>query len=89
MGRITIRETSADLPHFPSGIEFTQVSALAPNGGLLSHFELRDSSMRTLDLKDLRLLNGKVNSVRTEATGMRRVNVQSVAFTRCELSSLQ
>ena len=89
MSRITIRETSADLPLLPSGMEVTQVSALDPHGGLLSHFELRDRSMRTVDLKDLRLLDGKVNSVRTEATVMRGVDVQSVVFTRCELSSLQ
>jgi uncharacterized protein YjbI with pentapeptide repeats len=89
MGRITIRETSADLPLFPEEMELTQVSSLGPNGGLVSHFELRHISMRTLELINLRLLDGKINSVRTEATSMRSLNVQSVAFTDCDLSSLK
>lgn len=89
MERITIRGTSADLPLFLEEAELTQVSSLDPIGGLVSRFELDDINMRTLDVKDVGLLDGKIHSVRAESAIMRGVNVRSVEFTRCELSSLR
>ena len=45
--------------------------------------------MRALDIKDVKLLEGRINSVRAETVSVKRVNVQSVEFTHCDLSSLR
>lgn len=89
MDRLTIRETSSDLPHFPEESELARVTSLDPAGGLVSQFEFGDISVRAMEVKDVRILNGRVNSLRAETASMKGVNVASVDFTRCELGSLR
>ena len=86
MSQITIRGTSAKVPVLPEEAELTRVSSLG-SGGLLSGFEFGDASMRALDVRDVRLLDGKVHGVRAEAAGITGAHVQSVEFSRCELGS--
>jgi uncharacterized protein YjbI with pentapeptide repeats len=86
MSKITIRGTSVTLPVLPEGAELTRVPSLA-SGGIFSGFEFGDASMRALDVRDVRLLDGKVHAVRAEAVSIMGARVQSVEFSRCELGS--
>lgn len=89
MGQITIRGTSADLPLFEEEADLGPVSSLGPAGGSVSGFEFGGASVRALDVKDVRLLDGKIHSVWAEAASMTEVHIRSVEFTRCELGSLR
>jgi uncharacterized protein YjbI with pentapeptide repeats len=87
--QLTIRGTSADLPAFDEEADLEPVSSLSPAGGSVSGFEFSGPSVRALDVKDVRLLDGKIRSVRAERAGMTGVDVHSVEFTRCELGSMR
>lgn len=89
MGRITIRETSAELPAFDEEADLERVSSLGPAGALVSHFEFGATMVRALDVKDVRLLGGKIRSVRSERAGLTRLRADSVEFSGCELGSLR
>jgi uncharacterized protein YjbI with pentapeptide repeats len=89
MGQITIRRTSVNLPLFLEEAELTRVSSLGSGGGLVSGFEFADVSTRALDVRDVRLLDGKIHAVRAEAASMTGARLQSVEFTRCDLGSLR
>jgi uncharacterized protein YjbI with pentapeptide repeats len=88
VGQITIRGTSADLPAFGE-MELRPVSSLGLAGGLVSGFEFGGASVHALDVQDVRLLDGKIGSVRAEATSMAGARVGSVEFTGCDLGSLR
>jgi len=89
VGQITIRGTSADLPVFNENADLKRVSSLGPPGALVSSFEFGGSMVRALDVKDVRLLDGKILSVRSEQAIMTKVHARSVEFTGCELGSLR
>jgi uncharacterized protein YjbI with pentapeptide repeats len=89
VGLITIRGTSADLPVFNEEADLERVSSLGPAGALVSSFEFGGTKMRALDVKDVRLLDGKIRSVRSERASMTKVHIRSVEFTACELGSLR
>jgi uncharacterized protein YjbI with pentapeptide repeats len=89
MERITIRDTSSDLPVFPEDMELTQLSSLVPSAGRLSRFSLADLRMRALDLQDATLQDGKVHSVQAENASMKRVSARSLQFTECNIGMLR
>jgi uncharacterized protein YjbI with pentapeptide repeats len=89
MSQITIRETSADLPVFNEEADLERMSSLGPAGASVSGFEFGGTMVRALDVKDVRLLDGKILSVRCERASMTKVHVRSVQFTACELGSLR
>ena len=59
VGQITIRGTSAELPVFDE-VDLEPVSSLGTAGGSVSGFEFGRASVRALDVKDVRLLNGRI-----------------------------
>jgi uncharacterized protein YjbI with pentapeptide repeats len=89
MSEITIRGASAKLPVFPPEAELTPVSSLGSGSGLVSCFEFADASLRSLDVAKVRLLDGKVRSVRAEAATVTSAHLNSVEFTRCELGAVR
>jgi len=89
MGQITIRGTSADIPVFSEEADLERVSSLGQAGALVSSFEFGGTMVRALDVQDVRLLDGKILSVRSERASMTKVHVRSVEFTACEFGSLR
>jgi uncharacterized protein YjbI with pentapeptide repeats len=87
--QITIRGTTAGLPAFPADMELSRLSSLGRIDGQLSRFSLDGLSLRTLDLQDIELHEGKVNSVDTERTIVRRVSARSIHFTGSNLGMLR
>jgi uncharacterized protein YjbI with pentapeptide repeats len=85
MERITIRDTSADLPSFPEDMELDQLSSLGRVTDLLSRFSLDDLSMRALDAQDVGLYEGKIHSVHAESASIKRVTARSLKFSECNL----
>jgi uncharacterized protein YjbI with pentapeptide repeats len=89
MKRVTIRETSAELPNLPDEAELARVDSLGAEGGSASRFELTGTRFRALDVQDVRLLDGRVHSVHSEATRVKGLAARSVEFTGCELGDVQ
>jgi hypothetical protein len=56
MNRITIRRTSAELPHFDEEEELEPVSSLGAEGGFMSDFQFGDTGLNALDVKKVRLI---------------------------------
>jgi uncharacterized protein YjbI with pentapeptide repeats len=89
MDQITVRRTSADLPVFDEEVDLEPVSSLGTDGGSVSDFQFGDASLRALDLKNVRLLHGKIRALRAERATITGVRIDSVEFTGCDLSSLR
>jgi uncharacterized protein YjbI with pentapeptide repeats len=85
MERITIRDTSADLPTFPEGMELARLPSLGHFSGQLSRFSLDDLSMRALDVQDVGLFEGKIHLVNAESTSIKRVTARTLKFSECNL----
>lgn len=89
MGLITIRGTSAKAPAFNEEAHLERVSSLGPAGALVSSFEFGETVVRALDVREVRLLDGKIRLARAERASMTKVHVRCVEFTGCELGSLR
>jgi uncharacterized protein YjbI with pentapeptide repeats len=85
VGQIRIRRASADLPVFDEDADLEPVSSLGADGGPVSGFEFGAASVRALDVKGVRLFDGKIRAVRAEHVSMTAVHVRSVEFTGCKL----
>jgi uncharacterized protein YjbI with pentapeptide repeats len=89
MPKVTVRGTSVELPGLPDEAEFARVEGLDAESGLLSHFELAGTRYRALELKGMRLLDGKVRSVYAETVRVRGLDARSVELVNCELGDMQ
>jgi uncharacterized protein YjbI with pentapeptide repeats len=89
MTRVTVRQTTAELPDLPDGAELARVESFGAPGGSLSRFELTGSRFRALDLKDQRLLDGRVSSVRAETAHVKGLESRCVEFDDCDLGGLR
>lgn len=87
MDRLTIRDTTAELPAFDSDVELTPVSSLDEQE-VTADFLLDGGSLRSLDLEHVRLLTGKVQELRTARAAFTEVRSDSVEFSGCDFSSL-
>jgi uncharacterized protein YjbI with pentapeptide repeats len=85
VGQIKIRRTSADLPVFDEGVDLEPVSSLGADGSSVSGFDFGAASVRALDVKGVRLFDGKIRAVRAEHASVTAVHVRSVEFTGCKL----
>lgn len=88
MDTLTIRETIADLPVLDAE-ELTAVRSLGEDGGRLSLFEFAEASLRTLELADAQLFDGRISAVSAERGHLRDLHLSSVEFTGCDLSQLR
>ncbi|MFI9829653.1 pentapeptide repeat-containing protein [Streptomyces sp. NPDC051913] len=89
MATRTIRRTSVTLPTLDeAGLYLSNITSLDGGRGRLSEFQYADADLRALDLADTHLLDGRVTGLRTQRAQMEEVRVNSVEFTRCDLSSL-
>ena len=89
MDQITIRQISADLPVFDEEVDLEPVSSLDTDSGSVSHFQFGEATLRALDLKNIKLLHGKIRALRAGRVSLIGVRVDSVEFTGCDLSSLR
>jgi uncharacterized protein YjbI with pentapeptide repeats len=89
MKQVTIRETRAELPVLPDEAELTRVDSLGAARGSVSRFELAETRVRVLDVKDVQLADGRVRAVRAEAAGVQGLTARSVEFTSCELGNVR
>ena len=89
MPQLTVRATSAELPGVPDEAELARVESLDAGSGLVSRFALTGARYRALELKGLRLLDGRVRSVHAETARVTGLDARSVEFTGCELGGLQ
>jgi uncharacterized protein YjbI with pentapeptide repeats len=89
MDQITIRQTSADLPVFDEEVDLEPVSSLDTDGGSVSDFQFGDASLPALDLKNVKLLHGRIRALRAGRVSLIGVRADSVEFTGCDLSSLR
>ena len=87
MARLTIRDTTAELPAFDPDVELTPVASLDEQE-VTSDFLFDGGSFRSLDLEHVRLLTGKVQELRTARAGFTEVRGDSVEFSGCNFSSL-
>jgi uncharacterized protein YjbI with pentapeptide repeats len=87
MDRLTIRDTTAELPAFDSDVELTPVASLDEQE-VSSDFLLDGGNLRSLDLEHVRLLTGKVRELRTARAAFTEVRGDSVEFSACDFSSL-
>lgn len=88
MDTLTIRATTADLPILDAD-ELTAVRSLGDDGGRLSLFEFAEASLRTLELADAQLFDGRISAVTAERGHLRDLHLSSVEFTGCDLSQLR
>lgn len=88
MDTLTIRETIADLPVLDAE-ELTAVRSLGEDGGRLSLFEFAEASLRTLELADAQLFDGRISAVSAERGHLRDLHLSSVEFTGCDLSQMR
>jgi len=65
------------------------VKSLNLASGLASRFDFSSATVRALDIKDARLTEGKISSVRTESTSIAAADVRCVEFSNCELGHLR
>jgi uncharacterized protein YjbI with pentapeptide repeats len=89
MDQITIRRTSADLPVVDEEVGLEPLSSLGTEGGLICDFQFGDTSLRTLEVRNVQLLHGKIRALRAERATITAVRIDSVEFTGCDLSSLR
>src|ERR1700753_2209300 len=89
MAQVTVRQTTAELPDLPGEAELARVQSLGAPGDSVSRFELIGSRFRALDLKDTRLLDGRVSSVRAETARVKGLEARSVEVDGCDLGGLQ
>lgn len=89
MKRVTVRETSAELPVLSDDAELAQVQSFGAEGGALSGFELARSQMRALNVKNVHLVDGRVRALRAETAAVRGLTARSVDFAGCELGDLR
>ena len=87
-GSFTIRRASADLPVFDE-TSLEVVSSLGTEGGQICDFQFGDVSVRTLEVRNLRLLSGKIRAVQAGSASITGARIDSVEFTGCDLSSLR
>lgn len=88
MDTLTIRDTTADLPILDAE-ELTAVHSLGDDGGRLSLFEFAESRLRTLELADAQLFDGRISAVSAERGHLRDLHLSSVEFIACDLSQLR
>lgn len=88
MDTLTIRDTIADLPVLDAE-DLTAVRSLGEDGGRLSLFEFAEASLRTLELADAQLFDGRISAVTAERGHLRDLHLSSVEFTGCDLSQLR
>jgi len=89
MDHITIRETRAELPVFDEEVDLEELSSLSTAHGTVSDFQFSDATVRVLELKNGRLLQGKVCAIRAERADFTGMHLNSVEFTGCDLASLR
>lgn len=87
MDRLTIRDTTVELPAFDADVQLTPVASLDEQE-VSSDFLLDGASLRSLDLDHVRLLTGRVQELRTSRASFTEVRGDSVEFSGCDLSSL-
>src|ERR1700691_5460536 len=88
-GSFTIRRASADLPAFDDETSLEVVSSLGTEGSQICDFQFGDVSVRTLEVRNLRLLSGKIRAVQAGRASITGARIDSVEFTGCDLSSLR
>ncbi len=89
MDQIKVRQTGADLPRFGEETDPEPVSSLGTGNRLISDFQVSDSTLQELDLAEIQLFRGKVRGLRAERATITATRMDSVEFTRCDLSSLR
>ena len=88
--KLTIRETSAEIPVLAADSPLTQVRSLDQGEGrLASGFEFGEASVRALEVTGASLLGGRVRGVRAEQASIIRSRVASVEFAGCDLAGLR
>jgi uncharacterized protein YjbI with pentapeptide repeats len=88
MDTLTIRATVADLPILDAG-ELTAVRSLGEDGDRLSLFEFSEANLRTLELADAQLFDGRISAVTAERGHLHDLHLSSVEFSGCDLSQLR
>jgi uncharacterized protein YjbI with pentapeptide repeats len=88
LNQVTIRGTSSELPFLPNEMELIKVSSLDSRDGSTSEFDFGGIDTPALEIKDVRLFDGRIHSVRAEASSIQGAHVRSVEFAQCELNSL-
>jgi uncharacterized protein YjbI with pentapeptide repeats len=86
--KITVRQTSADLPVFDEHEDLELVPSPGTESGLVSDFQFGPATLRTIDWTNVRLLHGKVRRLRAERADITGARIDSVDFADCELSSV-
>jgi uncharacterized protein YjbI with pentapeptide repeats len=89
MARITIRDTSADLPALDGETELPRVRSLGAAGDARSGFEFGPATLREVDLRGRTWRQGRIRALHAERASMTALDVGSVEFTGCELGSLR
>jgi uncharacterized protein YjbI with pentapeptide repeats len=89
-GSFTIRRASADLPAFDDETSLEVVSSLGTEGSQICDFQFGDVSVRTLEVRNLRLLSGKIRAVHFDTCRLlgarfEGVTLQHAVFTGCKL----
>jgi uncharacterized protein YjbI with pentapeptide repeats len=92
MRQLTIRSTSVNLPHFQDEEEeeaiLEKITSTRLADTLVSRFELKDSSVRALNMERIKLMDGRLSSLRSEATNMHAAEFLNIELINCDLGSL-
>jgi uncharacterized protein YjbI with pentapeptide repeats len=88
MDQLTLRTTTVDLPPHPDQ-DRDPVDNLSSGIGVIDGFDYADAQLRSLDLNDLKLLDGRVRSLRAESATWTSLRIDSVEFIGCDISSLR
>lgn len=87
MDRLSIRDTTTELPVFDPDVELAPITSLDEQE-VTSDFLLDGGRLRSLDLEHVRLLTGKVQELRTARGAFSGLRCDSVEFSGCDFSSL-
>ncbi|MFI7272355.1 pentapeptide repeat-containing protein [Streptomyces sp. NPDC049879] len=86
----TIRRTSVALPALDEpGLRLSHVTSLESSRGRVAEFHYADADLRTLDLADTHLLDGRITGLRAPRARLEGLRVDSLELSGCELASLQ
>jgi uncharacterized protein YjbI with pentapeptide repeats len=86
MNQLTVRATTIDIPSQDTDRE--ALDSLESGIGILDGFLYADTSVRALDLDDLRLIDGEIRGVRAEHGTWNQLRIDAVEFTGCDFPSL-
>lgn len=83
-GSVTLTMPALDEP----GLYLSSVESLERGRGIVQDFQYVDARLRSLDLVEAQLVNGRITGLRTPRAQLQQMRLNSVEFEDCDLGFL-